>query len=349
MGKIIFFGGAFDPVHAGHLALLRAARKAVAPGLTLVVPTGNAAVHKQAAAFPADLRLKMLRAALAGFSKTRILDYEIKRCRPPRSAAPFRRSGTFGVPGGRDELRGRRCGQRPLPTYTWQTLRYIKARWPKSVIYLLIGSDNLPLLKTWKRPGLILRDPRVVLVAGHRAMSGEGVRSSFVTSRRQVTNEDLTPSPLPASRCIFVPGEFPPIASSDIREGLIDSKPARRRQARKMIPAAVRPFLEAPAALCALAELYCKKNLPLSRLRHTRAVVRLASELAEIHGLEAKKAGLAAWLHDLSRVKENFSGHRQALRHGPRSAEIARKIFGVEDRDVLEAVSCHTTGRPRQK
>jgi nicotinate-nucleotide adenylyltransferase len=55
------FGGAFDPPHNGHVALVRSAKQALGLERVVVVVTGNPG-HKQVDT-PADVRLELARAA----------------------------------------------------------------------------------------------------------------------------------------------------------------------------------------------------------------------------------------------------------------------------------------------
>src|ERR671921_2090467 len=115
-------------------------------------------------------------------------------------------------------------------------------------------------------------------------------------------------------------------------------------------------------ALLEAAEGYARERLSNKRYDHTQRVAETAERLAEIHGLESKKARLAGLLHDaarevgkeeLLRVAEeddlavgDFEHERPMLLHGPVAAELARRELGVKDGEILDAVRAHTTGEP---
>ena len=115
-------------------------------------------------------------------------------------------------------------------------------------------------------------------------------------------------------------------------------------------------------ALLEAAEGYARERLSNKRYAHTLRVAETAERLAEIHGLESKKARLAGLLHDaarevgkeeLLRVAEeddlavgDFEHERPMLLHGPVAAELARRDLGVKDGEILDAVRAHTTGEP---
>ena len=115
-------------------------------------------------------------------------------------------------------------------------------------------------------------------------------------------------------------------------------------------------------ALLEAAEGYARERLSNRRYAHTLRVAETAERIAEIHGLDSKKARLAGLLHDaarevgkeeLLRVAEeddlavgDFEHERPMLLHGRVAAELARRDLGVKDGEILDAVRAHTTGEP---
>jgi nicotinate-nucleotide adenylyltransferase len=116
------YGGAFDPPHLGHLVAASDACDALGLHRLLWVPS---AVHPlKAVRTAADVRLQMVRAAIAG---------------DPRFAA--------------DDLELRRTG----PSYTVDTLRALRAREPDAELFFITGADNLAELPRWREPDEIAR------------------------------------------------------------------------------------------------------------------------------------------------------------------------------------------------
>src|SRR5919202_1357351 len=115
-------------------------------------------------------------------------------------------------------------------------------------------------------------------------------------------------------------------------------------------------------ALLDAAQSYARERLSEKRYTHTLRVADTVERLAELHGLDPKKARLAALLHDSARevgkeellrvadeegiATSELERERPVLLHGPVAAKLARKDLGVEDGEVLEAVHAHTTGEP---
>jgi len=103
-----------------------------------------------------------------------------------------------------------------------------------------------------------------------------------------------------------------------------------------------------------------EKRLSKSRINHTRRVISEAETLAERYGIDKEKAGFAALCHDMARCissedMKKYAGEFKIddsyscsieLSHGKIAAEWLKRDFDVDDADILNAVSYHTTGRP---
>ncbi len=115
MGTIVFFGGAFDPIHAGHLQLCRAAYEAVRPEQVLLMPSMDLG-HKRMRASAED-RLQMCRLAAEPYPWLHVSDLEIR----------------LGL-----------C-------YTADTLRILSERYQICGSWLLLGEDQVCTLPYWAR------------------------------------------------------------------------------------------------------------------------------------------------------------------------------------------------------
>lgn len=106
---------------------------------------------------------------------------------------------------------------------------------------------------------------------------------------------------------------------------------------------------------------FLKKSLPAERFRHILSVMELSESLAKKHGLSVGRARLAAALHDAARrwndrrllnyVRKNrlkiphldfIAKHQRVLLHSFVSADLARKLFGIRDREILSAIAKHS-------
>lgn len=222
-------------------------------------------------------------------------------------------------------------------TYTYETLRRFRSRFPGAKLWFLAGADAAATLDQWRRPAELRRACRWLV----------GRRPGFPRLPR-------------GSHIRPLPGRFPAISSAAIRArllsglgaaGLVPSAILRHIRRRKLYGLALREKL--------------RRTLPARRWLHTKGVLRLAVRLAELHGEDPEAAALAALLHDCARrwgpaallryvrkrrlrVPRLDSIARRAplLAHSFVSADLARRRFGVEDPRVLAAIRDHTLGRP---
>lgn len=119
-GAIVLYGGAFDPVHLGHLAMAEYALQELEASEIRFLPAGHSPWKKGHTASFAQ-RLRMLELALEG--------------------SGFRL----------DAREGSRAGK----SWTVETLREIR-REESAPLVLLVGSDNLAGFPGWKEPEEIL-------------------------------------------------------------------------------------------------------------------------------------------------------------------------------------------------
>jgi len=106
-----------------------------------------------------------------------------------------------------------------------------------------------------------------------------------------------------------------------------------------------------------------KAVLGTKRFKHSLRVEKIAVLLARKYRVSTKKASLAALLHDYARQFDRQELLRQAtkfklgidpvsrfepkLLHAELSALLAKKDFGISQKDILEAIRKHTIGAPR--
>lgn len=117
MERIGLYGGTFDPVHLGHLLVAQAAREEANLDRIFFIPAAQSPFKPEAKPTPPAERLKMLRLALAANPHAEVDKQEITR------------GGT---------------------SYTIDTVRDYRRRFPGTKLFYLIGADNVLLLPKWR-------------------------------------------------------------------------------------------------------------------------------------------------------------------------------------------------------
>lgn len=104
---------------------------------------------------------------------------------------------------------------------------------------------------------------------------------------------------------------------------------------------------------------WLKGNVDEERLLHSLGCAQCAAELANMFGLDEKKAYVAGLLHDCAKcldkekmfeiAKELEIGEGELSNskviHAPVSAYLAKTEFGIEDEEILSAIRLHTIGK----
>lgn len=134
MIKTGIFGGAFNPVHNGHVNLAKEAIEQLKLRKLLIVPTFESP-HKDTRLLPFDERAEMCRLAFAGISD---------KCEVEISDIERKMGGV---------------------SYTINTIRALAKQCPDAQFFLLIGGDMLFSFQKWYKYESILKESKVVAVA----------------------------------------------------------------------------------------------------------------------------------------------------------------------------------------
>ena len=127
---VAVFGGSFDPIHNGHLALAgEVLRRGLAAEVWFMVTPQNP--HKQGNTLSDEqLRLQMVQLAVEGMEGVRACDFE------------------FSL---------------PRPSYTLNTLTALDEAYPECCFSLLIGADNWEKFDRWYKHDEILARYRIIV------------------------------------------------------------------------------------------------------------------------------------------------------------------------------------------
>lgn len=125
--RIAVFGGSFDPIHLGHLKIIRAVHEQVQPDEFLLVPCGKPP-HREPLIADPEQRLKMLDLAIN----------------------ELRESG-INIVVDRREI------DREGPSYSYLTLEELQHENPNALLMLAMGWDSLVSFSSWRSWPRILK------------------------------------------------------------------------------------------------------------------------------------------------------------------------------------------------
>lgn len=190
-GSVGILGGTFDPIHNGHLAIAEEAREALGLERVAFMPA-SIPPHKPGRPITAaEHRLAMVHLAVEGNPAFEVSDLEVAR------------GGT---------------------SYTVDTLEALRVA-GLAEPWLILSSEALAGLPTWREPARILRLARVAVVprAGFDPLGPEWVEARF---------------PGASTRVRFLAGPLLPISGSVVRR-----RAAAGRSVRYLVPDAVAAYI----------------------------------------------------------------------------------------------------------
>lgn len=312
--KICISGGTFDPIHKGHIEIAKIALSQFNLDKVIFMPTGNS--YMKSDVTPSIHRYNMLKLAIEGIDKFEISDLEIKR-----------------------------AGY----TYTKDTVVYFKENYPDDELYFLIGTDTLFMLEKWYMPEYLFKN--LIFIVAKR---GDADSVAKAEELKEKFNADIR----------FMHNDIIDISSTEIREEF-DNKSYdefnNRFFDKKVFEYIKENHLYKEMNDAEMITLL-SKELKESRLMHTFGVIDTATALAKAYQAEIKKCERAALLHDCAKYMpledmiaicdRNFvelnelEKSKNSLLHAKAGACLAYEKYGIKDKEILDAIKFHTTGRP---
>jgi len=130
--KSLLFGGTFDPIHFGHIEIIKIINQKFNPERFCVVPAGNPYMKlNKPSASPIE-RYEMCSIALKKFSKIELIDFEIHRL---------------------------------SPSYTYDTINFLNQQSDVPRIdTIVVGIDSFKEISIWKKGKELIRDYNFLVI-----------------------------------------------------------------------------------------------------------------------------------------------------------------------------------------
>lgn len=198
--RIGIFGGTFNPVHEGHLAIAGEVRHSLGLDRVLFIPAGRPPHKKGGKILPARHRLEMVRLAVQGHAGLEVSELEIRR---------------------------------PGKSYTIETVKELERQYAKGTrFYLILGLDAFLEISTWRAPEDLLSRCNIVVVSRPGYQFSDLARLDFLgpldapslsaldRGRRSRYEQRLTPD----TRLILIRVTAHKVSATQIRDHLSGGK-----------------------------------------------------------------------------------------------------------------------------
>lgn len=331
--KIGLFGGSFDPIHEGHLSIIEGAIESGLVDDVIVIPTVRNSFKRGRVISPAPYRFFMTKA---------VLDEMLEKNKSVYKHV-FLSDIEFSIEG---------------ISYTLNTVKELKKG--KNIkkltdisgdykLFWLCGSDILESFDKWYKPEELLEEVSLAVARRPGADSAfdsniERLEAMYDTKIYSFEIEGLQVS----SSEIRKENAYENVPESAIKF-ITTNNVYDRRYLDYVTDDTVNAFYEDAIALYGY--------LGEKRLLHTMNVACLSALYAGIHGIDADKALIAGVLHDCAKELEDDKQREMALSvadesfdnkklwHGPAGVVMAKEVFAISDKEILDSIMYHTTGR----
>lgn len=147
--KACLFGGSFDPVHAGHVAIAAAAQAQCGLDRVVFLPAARSPFKEDGSGlFGDEVRLQMLREVTREAEWMEVSDLDLRL---------------------------------EAPSWSWRIVQAWRAERPEDELYWLLGTDQWELLHLWARPDYLAEQLTfIVYHRGEEPQPRAGVRACFL-------------------------------------------------------------------------------------------------------------------------------------------------------------------------
>ncbi len=325
------FGGTFDPMHIGHISILKSAAKSRYLDKIIVIPS----------AYPPHKSLSDI-----SFSTYRYIMTKIAL-----------ENSEFDIPVVLSDIELIREGK----SYTIDTIREIKSGLSDSdKIVLIYGSDIVFEIEGWYKPEEIMYECELFLAkrpgfTGDKLSEKTASLENKYNAKIKYFNADFIDVSSSMLRCYLTKNEkFDEYyLVPHLKEWIIRNNIYSNSEILDLIS-------EQTVLLLQQYEYQLQKFVTKERLVHSLNTMIEAVKLANIFGGDIRKCAIAGLLHDcaksvIAREDEMLAIKSQPdydensispdIMHAYLGKQIAQKRFNINDPDILNAIYYHTTSR----
>lgn len=315
--KVGIFGGTFNPIHLGHIALMREMKAALQLDEIVVIPTAMPP-HKdtRGSLVSGRNRLEMCRLAVREDSFARVSDIEIER---------------GGV------------------SFTIDTLRQLKKQYREDELWLLMGSDMFYTVARWCEPAQIMSLCSLAVVARE-----ENEQRSLLEKKEQLVRDfnaviEIVPaSPVVVSSSEVRAGEIPAddMLDSLVKRYIVQNGLYGRQKKQLLDLDEITVYLKSHLSPKRFEHTLNVANEAL----HLAKALCAEEDIAYIAGLlhdickEASFDEMLKLMGNSDIINNRAFLESPKVWHGYAAANFIQSEFLIFNTQIIDAVKYHTTG-----
>lgn len=288
--RVAILGGSFDPIHNGHIQIAKYALKRLPIDEVWFMPTMDTPL-KDRTLTAYEHRVNMIRLAIYPYRRMKLCQLE----------------------------------KREGKSYTIDTVKKLKKRYPMYTFCWLIGSDQVAQLDKWKDIDTLMELVPFYVFA----------RESDTISTTYPVQTALMP--------------LIDVSSTEIRNGF----------KLNMLPDQVRNYI---AKHVLYLESMVRSAMSEHRYEHSCSVAALCVELAKVHHVNERQAYLAGMMHDVCKqwdkeqskiwmkyLEPDLQTEHPNVWHGYIASKYVKRYYHIDDKEVLFAIRNHVKGSMMSK
>ncbi len=334
--KIGIYGGSFDPVHNGHIAMIRSALKSGFIDCVIVIPSVRNSFKLYTNKLPPPYRLYMMKETVEGL--------DLKNCYVCDVEYDIDGVSYTAV------VLAKLTSDEYISEFLISNGIKRKKAEEHHEFFWIMGSDTLGTFETWYKPGEILN--YVSLLAAVRPGDDTDVEKTKASIKKNLGGKveifrldgvDCSSSGITTS------GDYSQVPEPAVEYIKRHALYTENTKLEGVSEEARKQFFE--------VAVWMYHYLGGKRLLHTLNVGYLSAHLADVFGCDKDKALIAGALHDCAKelpieqqleLAKKYSGDlftEKKLLHSPAGATFAKEQLGIEDKEILDAICYHTTGK----
>ncbi|MDD3946527.1 MAG: bis(5'-nucleosyl)-tetraphosphatase (symmetrical) YqeK [Clostridia bacterium] len=216
---------------------------------------------------------------------------------------------------------------------SYRIIRLLKDKYQADAYFYIIGGDSMINFHTWVKPEVIAKEITLAVIA----REGYPTIDTAIQNARKLFHADI----VKLNAC-----------GKEVSSGEIKARLELDMDTHGFFDKRIQDYIQSKGLYSTYSELvnHLKNAVSPSLFAHCARTAVFAAKYCTLAKVSYHKAFVAGLLHDCAKempcVGKNYPTDAPQVIHQYMGAEIAEEIYGICDKEILDAIACHTTGKP---